>query len=223
MIVFTFVSDKGKVKEKNEDFYGFYDNELFLIADGLGGYKGGEIASRLAVEVCLAEYKRIKLEKLSPQKTLKRLVSQAHFAVNQRAKQLGFLWMSTTLIIVMIKDNHFTIANVGDSRVYLIQSNLINQITIDQETDFTGLLLQAVGLGEKVKPDLYEGSFRKESLLLLCTDGLTDFVSDRKILELIDVKAKTKKELNKSADQLITLANNRGGFDNITVGLIKNV
>lgn len=220
MVLFAFKTDKGKVREKNEDAFGHLQDEFFLVADGLGGHPGGEIASKLAVETAIKSYQTSKSFNLS--KKIKKCFSEANKAVYQKALELGILGMGTTLVGAFIRENRFIIGNVGDSRAYLARGSQITQITRDQETDFEGWLLQAVGLGRTTKPDYYSGKLEKGDLILLSTDGLTDIVSNQQILAILKKNGKTQKMLGEKTAKLIKAALEAGGIDNITVCLVNN-
>lgn len=218
MILFSFATDIGK-REKNEDFFGHYKNELFLMADGLGGHPGGEIASRLAVKAAIESFRVTK--DLDPKERLKKCFKEANKTVYQEGLELGILGMGTTLVGAFIRENRFIIGNVGDSRAYLVRGISITQITYDQETDFEGLLLQAVGLDKVIRPDFYFSKLEKGDVLLLCTDGLTDYLRDEEILDILQEVGQTQKILDQGAKKLVNVAFNSGGNDNITVCLIK--
>lgn len=219
MILFAFKTDKGEVREKNEDAFGYFRDEFFVVADGLGGHPGGEIASKLAVEAAIKSYQTIK--NLDLKEKIKKCFREANKAVYQKALELGILGMGTTLVGVGIKDNDFLIGNVGDGRAYLLRNTLITQITRDQETDFEGFLLQAIGLDKEIRPDYYSGELKQGDLILLCTDGLADYLKDEEILGILKDAGQTQKVLNQKAKELINKALDVGGDDNITVCVVK--
>lgn len=221
MILFSFKTNIGKYRENNEDYFCNYKDEFFLVADGLGGHPGGEVASKLAVEAAIESYQTTK--RLELKEKIKNCFEEANKAVYQKAMELGILGMGTTLVGAVIKDNKFMIGNVGDSRAYLLHDSLLTQITRDQETDLEGWLLQAMGLEETVRPDYYFGKLEKGDLLLLCTDGLTDILTDGQILAALKKTENNQKALVKKTKELINDALNAGGDDNITVCLVKIV
>ncbi|TSC54275.1 MAG: protein phosphatase [Microgenomates group bacterium LiPW_16] len=190
------------------------------MADGLGGHPAGEVASKLAVEEALKAY--LKIKKLGEeQEILRRTFSAANKKVFKEAIKLNNLGMGTTLVAALVSENKVFIGNVGDSRAYLFNKRGLRQVTTDQEETVFGWLLQAVGIEKDLKPDFYEENFGKGDLLLLSTDGLTDQVPDEKIFAILKNTGKTKEDLQEKCQELLEAANEVGGMDNATVGLIK--
>jgi len=215
MIIFSFATDIGKARKKNEDAFGYFENELFLVADGLGGLPAGEIAAQLAVERALEVYQE--------SKNLKRAFEMANHEVYRQARENpAYMGMSTTLVGAVIEGKFLTIANVGDSRAYLISGDKISQITIDHGLGM-GVVTRVIGINPEVKVDIFKKDMEKGDLLLLCTDGLHGILSDEEILEVLKKTGKTKKALKIKAKELVKVANAAGGLDNITVCLVKIV
>lgn len=238
MVIFFFATDVGKVRKKNEDAFGYFENELFLVADGLGGLPAGEIAAQLAVEKAIEVYQE--------SKNLKRAFEMANHEVYRESRENpAYFGMATTLVGAVIEGKFLTIANVGDSRAYLISntsevkpgSNLentsevvlgkhlggeaeIQQLTIDHGLGM-GVVTRVIGINPEVKVDIFKKDMGKGDLLLLCTDGLTTILSDEEILRILKKTGKTKKALEKKAKELVKAANAAGGLDNITVCLVK--
>jgi protein phosphatase len=121
---------------------------------------------------------------------------------------------------VAIRENKAIFANIGDSRGYLIRGNLIKQITEDHK-DFTGAISRVIGFLSAVEIDTFEVNLEKDDLLLLCTDGLTDMLTDEQILEILKNINNNQKAFKMRVKKLIETANAAGGTDNITVVLIK--
>jgi len=215
MIIFSFATDIGRVRKKNEDASGYFENELFLVADGLGGLPAGEVAAELAVERALEVYQE--------SKNLKRAFEMANHEVYRQARENpAYMGMSTTLVGAVIEGKFLTIANVGDSRAYLVKDTSINQITIDHGLGM-GVVTRVIGINPEVKVDIFKKDMGKGDLLLLCTDGLHGTLSDKEILEVLKKTGKTKKTLEEKAKELVKAANAAGGLDNITVCLVKIV
>ena len=225
-------TDVGKKREINQDSFGSAKNdwgELFIVADGMGGHKGGEVASKISVETLCSEFKNAPLN-ISPSVFLDRAIQNAHEKIVSESKDsLENKGMGTTIVALILKGNEAHIAHVGDSRFYLFRKkdiwyktkdhslvqNLINQGLLkegDAESHpEKNKITQALGVG-KIEPEITNLQLYKNDYLLLCSDGLSGEVQDDEILEMI---------LNDSpmitCKKLVDKANDRGGPDNITV------
>ena len=243
------LTDTGMVRKKNEDSIGF-DSALGLVvlADGMGGHRGGEVASSMSVDAVLDTLQR-QLPKIKPGKTdpetgfsqeslcIQEAIESANDAIFQAAdsnpENFG---MGTTIVVLLYYNNTFTIGHVGDSRCYRLRSNRFEQITRDhsllQELIDRGfytpeearnsknknLVTRALGIGPQVNVDIQEDIVLKNDIYLLCSDGLTDLVED----EYIHLTIKRFSDnLEEAAKQLITKANENGGKDNISVMLCR--
>lgn len=225
---------KGMVRHHNEDAYGIYpDLSLYIVADGLGGHAGGEVASRIAVEAikeCIASIDNVSFKIRDSVITA---INEANLKIlSQAGKEKNLRGMGTTVAIVMKGDNTTIVAHVGDSRVYLVRGGVITRITKDhtivEEYIRLGLLTtqdalyhpskhmlsRAVGTSDDVDVDITELQFQAGDTLILCTDGLTNMVSDK---EISDVILELSPFPEKITDKLIALATKNGGIDNITV------
>ena len=242
-------SNTGLVRSNNEDKIG-EDQEIGLVvlADGMGGYKGGEVASRLAVNTILEEL-RAEIPKLSPGETdeqtgytkeslaARRSVVKANetiFSVSTSEPQ--YRGMGTTLVMAIFYDNQITIAHVGDSRMYRFRDGCLQQVTVDhtllQELVDRGfytqeeansslnknLVTRALGIEGSIAVDIKEDLAMPGDIYLLCSDGLTDMVDDQEIHATVTA---FKDNLDQLADRLITIANENGGRDNVSVLLAK--
>lgn len=240
-------TDVGIKRSNNQDdlFYAMPKmspvpgHAIIAVADGMGGHAGGEIASELAL-TSLKKYLKANLKK-NQNKTqqlrniLAESVSQANAAVHEKGKNTPKLnGMGTTLTAALIDDKHLTIANVGDSRGYLISDGVIKQITVDHswvsEQVAAGLMSEtqakvhprrnvitrSIGTSSHVNVDVFRENIKSGDIVLLCSDGLYPLVSDQEILSNIN-----DRDIEKACDSLIDLANNRGGPDNITVVIAK--
>jgi len=202
MILFAFKTDKGKVRQKNEDAFGHFQDEFFVVADGLGGLPAGEVAAQLAVEKAIEAYQE------NPE--LERAFEVAnHEIYHQSRENSAYMGMCTTLVGVRIEAGKATFANVGDSRAYLISGGEITQITVDHGMGM-GVVTRVLGINPEVKVDIFEKDLKTGDVLLLCTD-----------LEILKDSGKTKEAIKKKAKKLIEATNAAGGFDNITACLIK--
>lgn len=218
MTIFSFKTDIGKVGEKNEDAFGFWlatrttEGSFFVVADGLGGMPAGEIAAQMAVEKAI--------EGFSLTKNIKRAFVFANQEIYRKSEvNPDYFGMCTTLVGVVIDKKYATIGNVGDSRAYFISQGKISQITQDHSLGMN-IVTRVLGINPEVEVDIFKKDLQKNDLLLLCTDGLTNMISDSKILEILKDIGKTQEELDLKANRLIKAANQAGGIDNITVCLI---
>jgi len=215
MILFAFKTDKGKVRQKNEDAFGHFHDEFFVVADGLGGLPAGEVAAQLAVEKAIEAYQE------NPE--LERAFEVANHEVYRQSRENpAYMGMSTTLVGMRIEAGKATFANVGDSRAYLISGDKITQITVDHGMGM-GVVTRVLGINPEVKVDIFEKELKIGDLLLLCTDGLTTMLADEEILEILKDSGKTKETIKKKAKELIDTANAAGGLDNTTVCLVKPI
>lgn len=243
MKVFT-KTDIGKVRSMNQDSLLVSENEveglnLYILADGMGGYKGGEIASKVAITAVSKYIKEkfagISKDKLSILNLIEGAIEFANTAIYEESEQDEELQdMGTTLEVILIYDMKLYIGHVGDSRVYRIRKNTIKKITTDhsyvekliQDGDITreeaenhpkkNLLIKALGTDEDVEPDMIYTVFNKNDVIVVCSDGLTNMVKERRILEII------KENLGDATERLVDEANLAGGLDNITVIVIDN-
>jgi protein phosphatase len=224
----TAYSDKGPKRHENQDAYYVDDNnKFFIIADGMGGHNGGQIASTAVVAAV-----RDKLAALDDpsaddiKHTLKSAIEMANGIVFDLGKD-ELSGMGTTLIVCCIKDGRIYVASIGDSRLYLMgKDGRLNQITVDHSVQQSlkeigidensaqkNLLTRAVGSEAEIEIDFFEKEIEKGDYILACTDGLTNAIADYELEHLI--KAGT------SAQALCELANARSGNDNVTIILYE--
>ena len=236
-------SDRGKLREQNEDYYYVSDENkipaLYMLADGMGGYEGGEVASRLAIDAA-ARYignhfdliEHMKEDILELIEDAMKYANEIVFDVAKNSEDLQS--MGTTLEICLIYNNRAYIGHIGDSRIYRIRGKIIRKLTTDHSyveqlvKDGTitkeeakthpkkNMLMKALGCSEYVEPDVMVKNFQPEDIIVMTSDGLTNMVDDNKIFETI------KNNFEASNEMLIDMANDAGGIDNITVVIIKN-
>ncbi|WP_304941847.1 Stp1/IreP family PP2C-type Ser/Thr phosphatase [Vallitalea guaymasensis] len=230
---------KGKIRNINQDSF-YISNEkignlpnLYIIADGMGGHKAGEYASMCAVEEFVGYVKKNEYPHISD--TFINGINYINEIIhNKSLADENFFGMGTTFIVCSVEDNKLFVANVGDSRLYLI-NNAINQITEDhslvEEMIKSGklsrgqsknhpnknIITRAVGADETVKCDIFTLNITSEEFILMCSDGLTNMLEDDTILQVVG----SDKKLDEKLDELIELALNNGGTDNIAAVLIK--
>lgn len=237
-------SDKGKVREMNQDSYfistSLDEVQLYIVADGMGGYNGGEIASSLAVQTAknyiLNNFKDIEKNRESIIQLLGSSMEYANMVIYEKAKENPELQgMGTTLEICLIYNNKVYIGHVGDSRIYRIRKEFIRKLTQDhsyvqklvKEGTITkeqaahhpqkNMLMKALGCNAFVEPDVMVKGFLKDDILIMCSDGLSNLVGRETIYEM------ASKNIEQATKDLVQLANDRGGYDNITVVIIKNI
>lgn len=234
------ITDIGKQRQMNQDYVftsevsvGILPN-LFMVADGMGGYKAGEFASKSTIDTIVSEVMLSQEKK--PIKLLKDAISVANKKIRQKSvTDDNYKGMGTTLVLSYFDGKSLCVANIGDSRLYLIR-NEIKQITTDhslvEEMIRMGglerskarlhpdknIITRAVGVVDKIDIDFFEiDDVNDGDIVLMCSDGLTNMVEDSVIEEIVmgdgDLKHKAKK--------LVETANNNGGRDNIAVILVQ--
>ena len=215
MAEFVFLSEKG-LRENNEDFYGNYKDEFFVVTDGLSGHAAGEVASKKGVETAKSVYKSSKDKNYK--KLLEKIFIKANEAILKKTeKNREWFGMATTMLAAVINKNSIVFANVGDCRAYLLLGGAMTQVTSD-DRDEVGFLLRALGAhNEDIKPQIVKKSVKPGDIALLCSDGLHDFVKDSVIEKIL----KSEASLDNKAKGLIDAALQFGSTDNITAGLIK--
>jgi PPM family protein phosphatase len=226
---------KGMVRKINQDSFGSIKSDqgdLYIVADGMGGHKGGETASKITVETLCDAFKNSNVE--SPQKFLNDTLLLADANVRKKAENdTSLKGMGSTAVAIIIKGTTAYYAHVGDSRMYLFRNKKGNQLTIDhsyvQQLVEKGIIkaeeaenhpeknkiLQAIGVGN-VSPDSSQLELYKHDVLLLCSDGLSGEVSIGEMQLSVN-----KKPPMESCKELVSLANDRGGPDNSTVIILK--
>lgn len=243
------ITDTGLVRSNNEDTIGS-DAELGLLvlADGMGGHKGGEVASAIAVDSILQELRKVlpeiasgriddttgySLESMAIETAIKNANSHIYRTAQDNAQYEG---MGTTIVVLLFYDNRITVAHVGDSRLYRLRDTLLEQLTRDhtllqelvdrgfytrkeaRESLNKNLVTRAVGVNPTVDIDLQEDIALQNDLYLLCSDGLTDMISD----DLIeDIQLNYKNDIEKMNQELIKQAKDHGGKDNVSVMLAQ--
>lgn len=234
------VTDVGQKRKMNQD-YAFVSKEpvgnlpnLFVVADGMGGHNAGDFASSYAVKVMVDTISRDK--DFNPVKVIRHAIEAANEEVRSQAVRDPVLsGMGTTIVAATIVGHYAYVANVGDSRLYVIDS-LIHQITRDhslvQEMVRLGelraedarnhpdknIITRALGVEERVNIDFFDFYLEEGSVILLCSDGLSNMVTDHEIEEII---LNPRKNLEQKGMDLVTRANNNGGKDNIAVVLVE--
>lgn len=240
MIKFGFKSDKGRVRENNQDSYFVMPEQgIFLVADGVGGHTHGELASRTAMTDIAAFVRENPIPPGAETELLEQYFCNLALLVNEHiytiADEKAPRGMATTLIILYIDGDMAYALNVGDSRVYLVRENAMTQITEDHTfvNDLVkrgiiseneaknhpdkNMITKAIGADKTVEPDFYSFDIKKDDVILMCTDGLYNEVSSEMMLKMIC----SEDDMRKLCSDLVDMANNHGGGDNITVVSVK--
>lgn len=245
----TGITDEGLVRDHNEDSIGS-DAALgiLVLADGMGGHKGGEVASAIAVDLILKSLREslpeiaagqtdentgYSLESMAVESAIKNANLKIFEAAQNNSKYEG---MGTTVVVLVFYDNRITIAHVGDSRLYRMRDQSLEQMTRDHtllqelvdrgfytkkeanESLNKNLVTRAVGVNPTVDIDLLEDVALLDDLYLLCSDGLTDMIDDG-LIEHIQLNHKNN--LEKMNEELIKQAKDHGGKDNVSVMLAQ--
>lgn len=239
------LSDVGRVREHNEDTIGVdADIGLFVLADGMGGYNAGEVASGIAVKTIMSLVKEAvehqDMSSADPDTGMSRhaivlrdAIARANKIIYQTAKsQPQCEGMGTTVVACLFFDNRVAIAHVGDSRLYRLRSNRFEQLTMDhsllqelvdrgfysqaeaQRATNKNYVTRALGVELTVDVELHEQPVQKSDVYVLCSDGLSDMVEDDDIHLTISTFGAS---LENTAKQLIQLSNDNGGRDNVSI------
>lgn len=233
-------SDIGKVRQLNEDYMGYFNSSLngdvFVVADGMGGHAGGSLAAQMAVASVREFLERHYFD--DPADAIVNSLNYANAAIFSKAQsQPEYRGMGTTVVMLMLQGKKVWWGHVGDSRIYLQSFDGLRRITNDhsyvQKLVDDGLiteeealthprrneLMAALGVGPELSVEIFDSGYEAIAgdMFLLCTDGLTNVVSDGEIEQIITQKAPAQQR----AVQLVNLANQNGGPDNITVQLIE--
>jgi PPM family protein phosphatase len=237
------ITNIGKKRENNEDaFYVDEVNSIFVVADGMGGHNAGEVASSKSIELIKYALNDFALQEMKQnpskiEKTLNQILSD----VNENIYELGnnnpdYHGMGCTIVLTYIENNYLHKVHVGDSRCYVCRNNKIEQLGDDhsyvgvavkmgymtkeeaRKSPEKNKITMAIGTSNNIQPDYRKYELQKGDIILLCSDGLWDMLSDEDILKIIN----TNKSAHEMSEELISEANIAGGVDNITVIVIKN-
>ena len=222
----TGLSDAGRKRRRNEDAWVCHP-PLFAVADGMGGARGGEIASRVAATALGESVDG------SGESRVIALIQEANRQVYERAREdADASGMGTTITVALFEDGIVSIGHVGDSRAYLIRDRKVDQLTEDhslvaelvrsgrlspEEAEThpqRSVITRALGTDPDVDVDVFSVEAKPGDLFLICSDGLTAMVHDETILDVVE---RQREDLDAAAKELIAAANRMGGDDNITV------
>lgn len=234
------ITDTGRVRSSNQDSVFCEENavgnfpNLFLVADGMGGHKAGDTASRMCIDEVVKQIRDTEL--ITPVGVIEQAVKAANEAIykasNSRPELEG---MGTTLVCATVMEGTAYVGNIGDSRMYLFRGGL-RQITVDhslvEEMVQSGeiqkdemrthpnknIITRALGTDVAVRPDCFEIEVQTGDVLLLCSDGLTNMLEDEEISNILNEHISDMKE---AGELLVEQANKAGGKDNISVVLVR--
>lgn len=233
------VTDVGMVRQVNQDYVYTTDNpigplaNLFVVADGMGGHQAGDYASKYTVETLIKELENSNIEDV--EKALVSAIKVANREIIKKANQDSELkGMGTTVVVATIVNQMMYFANVGDSRLYLINEG-ITQLTKDhslveemvrlggikpEEAKYhpdKNIITRAIGAKDNVEVDFYEHRLKKGDIILMCTDGLSNMVEDDELFHIVQ----GGRDIVESAVSLVDAAKENGGTDNIGIVLIE--
>lgn len=232
------LTDTGRVRTANQDYVyasvepvGSLPN-LFVVADGMGGHQAGDYASRYIVENLVSYLQYTENSQIVP--LLREAILKVNTMLYHEAKEKPeFSGMGTTLVAAVADENTLYVANVGDSRLYLVRDR-IRQVTKDHSyveelvslgrlergskdyKDKKNIITRAVGTEDKLLVDFFEVGLEPGDFILMCSDGLSNMLEDVEMEEIVG----SDLELEEKAEKLITVANDNGGKDNIAVVLV---
>ena len=236
-----FKTDKGVRRANNEDaFFVMKKDNVFIVADGVGGSKSGEIASRTAVNEFASYVEKNQLTELDTENEIRKFLDEAVKAANARVLDMSLNYienkgMATTIVAAYIVKDLIYMVNVGDSRGYVYRNGSLNQITEDhtyvnqllraghitkeeaRHHDKSNMITRAVGAEKNIEVDIFVEKIQPGDIVLICTDGLYGEVEEEKIMKLIDETS----SMSDLSAELVDAANLSGGGDNITVVCIE--
>lgn len=226
-------TDVGNVRKVNEDYLGFAENEkyrLYIVADGMGGHNAGEVASKYAVTEILEKVKNINFDNDISTELIKCVKSANEKIYNESKTNEEFSGMGTTVTLALVFKDKLYVAHVGDSSCFVLVGDDIKKVTKDhsfvQELIDIGsiseeeaknhpnknIITRSLGFTEKLEVDVYELLIKGIRKIILCTDGLTNYINMSELKEVIG-----QDENAEACERLVGIAKNRGGSDNISI------
>lgn len=234
------ITDIGRKRQLNQDFIYLSETPIgnlpnvFIVADGMGGHNAGDYASRYAVETVVEEI-GASFEK-NPVKIMGRAIDKANAMIRQKAREdVSLNGMGTTMVIATCMGRYLEVANVGDSRLYVVHENRIEQVTQDhslvEEMVRMGgidrasarnhpdknIITRAIGARDYIEADFFNLELQTGDMILLCSDGLTNMIEDDVIYRILT----NGRSLKNRVEELVETANQNGGKDNISVIVIE--
>lgn len=234
-VTYSASSDIGRQRQVNQDSYGVSDKDrseqlgqLLVVCDGMGGHAAGEVASQIGVEVILDSFYN------APHGSFEQILTQAFEKANYRIHVEGRGGMGTTGVAMLLFDNAAVVANVGDSRAYLVRGQQIRPLTRDHSyvqeqidahlltpeeartSQYRNMITRALGYRQTVSVDIFRVAVAQGDVLLLSTDGMHGLLEDNEIADIVNQMSP-----GAAVQRMVELANERGGHDNITVVLAR--
>ncbi|MDR2332928.1 MAG: Stp1/IreP family PP2C-type Ser/Thr phosphatase [Burkholderiaceae bacterium] len=240
---FVALTDVGRVRANNEDAVGVNEvSGMAILADGMGGYNSGEVASAMAIEYVDSHAARM-LQELGPDVTPSELRELLYLCINGANRNIlevalttpQHMGMGTTVVVALFRRDRVLLAHLGDSRCYRLRDGALQQLTRDhswlqeqidaglltqqqaQESEYGNLVTRALGVEPSIQIDIDEFPVEPQDLYILCSDGLTDMIGDDDLAAL----ARAPTSLADKAQRMVQLANAMGGRDNISVVLVQ--
>ncbi len=232
-------TDVGRMREVNQDYVAVTNRtignlpNLLVVADGMGGHKAGDFASRFTVETVFQEVE--KTTEMGPKTIICKAIETANRKLIEAAGQdIKLQGMGTTLVVATVIEHTLYFANIGDSRLYLLNTG-IKQLSKDhslvQEMVRLGginaeeakrhpdknIITRAIGAKEKVEIDFFEYRLKKDDIILMCTDGLSNMLEDEEMFQIVE----NSRDIVEAVERLVERANENGGKDNIGVIIAK--
>ncbi|MBR5578829.1 MAG: Stp1/IreP family PP2C-type Ser/Thr phosphatase [Lachnospiraceae bacterium] len=232
-------TDIGLKRKLNQDYVFTADTRvgnlpnLYLVADGMGGHKAGGFASQYAVETIVEEISSKKEEDIFA--ALNSAIIEANARLRRKAAEdESMAGMGTTLVAAVIENGLLKVANIGDSRLYLIHEG-IEQITVDHSLveemvrlggldreearnhEKKNIITRAIGAENRIKPDFFEVRLQEGDLILMCTDGVSNMLTDEEILQILKEEVSEEERV----EHLVQAANEHGGRDNMGIILLS--
>lgn len=233
----------GKQRISNEDYVGYFKNQqgalIAILADGVGGSNGGEIAASTAVDFIGQAFQNYHINSIPDTKAW---LSQTISNVNNKIVEMGvkdesLSKMATTVVVALFFGNQYLLTHLGDSRCYLLRNSKLKQLTVDHsyinfliekgevndgeniDSNLQNVIVKGLGVSSDADVDISNIRFKSGDQLLLCSDGLTKMVSDKVIEKILNMRLSEKEKIN----HLINTANDNGGKDNISAILIDDL
>lgn len=236
---YAYISDRGRERENNEDFVLINEElSIFILADGMGGHSAGEVASEEACYFVMDYiFKNSEMLQNEPLSLFNEAIEAANDYIWEKAKENpNYNGMGTTMVLLHVKDRDFYIANIGDSRAYKFSKGVLSQITkdhswIQNQIDkgrineenakmhpYRNVITRSIGLEKAVykPPQFIEGKLEDGEIIMLCSDGLHDYVDMDVVSSYID-----NYDMDEAAEMSVKLANDEGGRDNCSLVLYR--